>query len=465
LVHTEVGLSPRGAQAGFFCGIPVKRQTLVTVFMFCAVANMAVSARAQSVAPAPSPTGALRVQFTCNACDLAFVKNNVGFVDFVVDSTAADVEVVALGDEKTDRPWRLTFVGRGRFVGQDRTLLFSTASLATTIQIRRELVRVLKLGLVEYAAETAAGPQLDITVRDLWASPSPVIVNIDGPELNVRVRGLPPVPAASTREDGWNYWVFQINADSDGSGEQSSFNTTYNVGASANRTTAGSKVRIRGSRSLNRSSFTVSDELTIKTRLSDWSADSLIVKSLGSQFSLGVVSSVAGSSFSNEKLVARVAPGIEYDIFPYGESTRRSLTIQYTAGQAYYDYEAETVFGKLTEKVAQQAINVSLGLRQPWGQAGSTFVFTQQIREPDRTRTMLLANLSVRLSRNFSVNGSGTYSRIRDQFTLEKGEATEEEVLLRQRQLATGHRYSVSVGFSFSFGSLSNATVNPRFTR
>ena len=50
-------------------------------------------------------------------------------------------------------------------------------------------------------------------------------------------------------------------------------------------------------------------------------------------------------------------------------------------------------------------------------------------------------------------------------FTLEKGEATEEEVLLRQRQLATGHRYSVSVGFSFSFGSLSNATVNPRFTR
>ena len=127
--------------------------------------------------------------------------------------------------------------------------------------------------------------------------------------------------------------------------------------------------------------------------------------------------------------------------------------------------EAETVFGKLTEKVAQQAINVSLGLRQPWGQAGSTLVFTQQIREPDRTRTMLLANLSVRLSRNFSVNGSGTYSRIRDQFTLEKGEATEEEVLLRQRQLATGHRYSVSVGFSFSFGSLSNATVNPRFTR
>ena len=432
--------------------------------MFCAVATMAVSAGAQTVAPAPSPTGALRLRFICDACDLDFVKNNVGFVEFVVDSTAADVEVVAFGDEKTDRPWRLAFIGRGRFAGQDRVLVLSTASLATTIQIRRELVRVLKLGLVEYAAETAAGPQLDITVRDLWASPSPVIVNIDGPELDVSVRGLPG-PAASTAEDRWHYWVFQMNADTDGSGEQSSFNTTYNVSASANRTTAGWKVRIGASRSLNRSSFTVSDDLTIKARVSDWRADTLVVKSLGSLFSLGVVSSVASSTFSNEKFVARVSPAIEYDIFPYAESTRRSLTIQYAAGQAYYDYEAETVFGKLTEKVAQQAINVSLGLRQPWGHAGSTFVFTQQIREPDRTRATLLGNLSVRLTKNVSVNGSGTYSRIRDQFTLEKGEATEEEVLLRQRQLATGHRYSVGAGFSFSFGSLSNATVNPRFTR
>jgi hypothetical protein len=92
-------------------------------------------------------------------------------------------------------------------------------------------------------------------------------------------------------------------------------------------------------------------------------------------------------------------------------------------------------------------------------------MFTQQIAEPDRTRTTLLANLSVRLTRHLSVNGSGSYSRIRDQFTLEKGEATEEEVLLRQRQLATGHRYSVGVGFAFSFGALSNATVNPRFSR
>jgi hypothetical protein len=180
---------------------------------------------------------------------------------------------------------------------------------------------------------------------------------------------------------------------------------------------------------------------------------------------VAIAGSVASSTFSNEKRVARVASGIEYDIFPYGESTRRSLTIQYMVGHARYAYASETIFGKLSEQVAQHALEVSLGLRQPWGQIGSTFLFRQQLNEWDRSRTTFVANLNLRLTSHVSVTSSGSYSRISDQFTLRRGMATDEEVLLRQRQLATGHRYAVSVGLSFSFGALSNATVNPRFAR
>ena len=61
------------------------------------------------------------------------------------------------------------------------------------------------------------------------------------------------------------------------------------------------------------------------------------------------------------------------------------------------------------------------------------------------------------------MNASGSFARIRDQFYLEQSDATEEEILLRLRQLATGHRYSINFGVTYSFGSLSNATVNPRF--
>jgi hypothetical protein len=409
---------------------------------------------------------ALQVRLTCSICDLDFLKTAIGFVEFVEESDSTpDVDVTTITDEAADRPWRVTFVGRGRFSGRDRVLHLSLASLGSTSEIRREIARTLRLGLVEYAVETTAGPKLDVTFRPLPVAQSLVIVSIQGPDLDVSVRRLPAVAPTAGSADRWKNWVFHLTLESDGSGERSAFDRTYYVGASANRTTAGWKVRIGGSRALSRSSFTVSEESTVTSRVSEWSADALVVRSAGPHFSLGVTSTVAGSTFSNEKFIARLSPAVEYDVFSYDESTRRSLTIQYTAGRAHYDYVAETIFGKLTETVAQQAVNVSLGLKQPWGQVGSTVVFTQQLTEPDRTRTTLFGNLSVRISRHLSVNGSGSYARIRDQFTLEKGDASEEEVLLRQRQLATGHRYSASVGLTISFGALSNAAVNPRFAR
>ena len=65
--------------------------------------------------------------------------------------------------------------------------------------------------------------------------------------------------------------------------------------------------------------------------------------------------------------------------------------------------------------------------------------------------------------KSLTLNGEANYARIRDQFTLEKGEASDDEVLLRQRQLATGHRYFVSFGFSYSFGALKN--TSPALTK
>ena len=54
-------------------------------------------------------------------------------------------------------------------------------------------------------------------------------------------------------------------------------------------------------------------------------------------------------------------------------------------------------------------------------------------------------------------------TRTRDQIYLPKGEATTEEILVRQRQLATGYQYFLNFGISYSFGSIFNNIVNPRF--
>jgi len=52
---------------------------------------------------------------------------------------------------------------------------------------------------------------------------------------------------------------------------------------------------------------------------------------------------------------------------------------------------------------------------------------------------------------------------IRNQLYLARSGLSDEEILTERRQLATDSRYSISFGFSYTFGSIFNNVVNPRF--
>ncbi|MFH5882752.1 hypothetical protein ACG2F4_00460 [Halalkalibaculum sp. DA3122] len=54
------------------------------------------------------------------------------------------------------------------------------------------------------------------------------------------------------------------------------------------------------------------------------------------------------------------------------------------------------------------------------------------------------------------------YSLINDQLSLSKQDLTEEEIILRQRALATDYSMSATIGVSYTFGSIYNNIVNPR---
>jgi hypothetical protein len=71
--------------------------------------------------------------------------------------------------------------------------------------------------------------------------------------------------------------------------------------------------------------------------------------------------------------------------------------------------------------------------------------------------------VDIRVGKGFSVNLSGNVSRVRDQLYLPRGEATDDEVIARQRALSTNYRYFVFAGFRYQFGSIFNSVVNPRF--
>lgn len=71
--------------------------------------------------------------------------------------------------------------------------------------------------------------------------------------------------------------------------------------------------------------------------------------------------------------------------------------------------------------------------------------------------------VDVRIFKGLSLTFGGGASLIHDQLGLVKGGATQEEVLLRRKELETQFQYFTSFGLTFTFGSIYNNVVNPRF--
>jgi hypothetical protein len=406
-------------------------------------------------AGAPAPSGApqgppppLRVFLDCDECDDDYVHENVGFVDYVLDRAVADLHVLVTTQSTGGGglAWTVKFIGLARLQGQDRTMPFNTSATATSDDQRKEFVRVFKLGLVTYAFDSAAAGQLDVR----WTKPQGA--------------GTPGGASQTTsKKDPWNFWVFRVSTNGNMNGEKSSHSSSYSESFSANRTTERWKLSFGANGNVNKNTFDVDEDTTVKSRTSSWNVNELVVKSLGPKWSLGMNGAVSHSSFSNVDRSISFAPGIEYDVFPYKESTRRSLTFEYAAGLVNYKYADLTVFDKLEETVPRHYAIAQLNLRQPWGSLTVFSTFSQQLNHIARYRESVYGEADVRLFKGFSFNVFAEYDKIADQISLKKEEATEAEVLLRLQQLQTSYSYFINFGITYRFGSIFNNIVNPRF--
>jgi hypothetical protein len=406
--------------------------------LLCLLFLLPAAASAQTAPALP-----LRVYLDCYECDTEYLRQNVVFIDYMRDRTDADLHVLvttqSTGGGGTS--WTLKIIGIGRFQSLDRTMTFTTPQTATSDDRRKEFARQFKLGLAGYAASTAVARDLDVTFRPAAAAGAP----------------------AAPKKDPWNKWVFRVSGTGNFNGEASSRSHSYRTSLSGSRVTENWKVNINGSASSSQTIFTLSSGEKITSKSDNWNFGALAVKSMGPHFSLGGRLGSSHSSFSNVDRSVSIYPGFEIDFFPYKDFERRSLTIWYEAGPNFYRYRELTVYDKLKERVTKQQMDLSLRMRQPWGSMGIFSSFAQQFRHPDRYSASVFGDASVRLFKGFSFNVFGEYRKIKDQIALPKGAATTEEILLRLRQLATDYSYSVSAGFSYSFGSIFNSVVNPRF--
>lgn len=389
----------------------------------------------------------LRVFLDCSQCDFNNLRQDVAFVNYVRDKSDADVHVLISTQNTASggREYTFDFIGLRGFSDLQQRLTYASSGTDTEDERRRGVSRTFGLGLTPFLLKTAQRERFSIQYS-------------------------PPAGAAVSKvttpaDDPWDSWIFRLGASTELNGETRQNSNRLRANVSANRTTERWKFSFNGNGDFNRSEFTLSDGRKVESASDSWNASGSAIKSLGREHWAGLVRAEARSSTqSNEELEVRGAVGLEWDYFPYAESTRRSMVVQYSAGVSRLKYFERTLFGKTEETLVDHRLAAILALRQPWGTWRASAAYSAFLHDATKYNLDFFVDADVRLFRGFGLNVEGSYSKVRDQLYLPAGAASDEEVLLRQRRLATGYRYRVLVGFSFQFGSIYNNVVNPRWS-
>ena len=100
--------------------------------------------------------------------------------------------------------------------------------------------------------------------------------------------------------------------------------------------------------------------------------------------------------------------------------------------------------------------------RQPWGNIYSRLRGSTFLNDFAKNRIQLYSSFSVRLFKGLAARFSGDFEIIRDQINLPAGDATIEDVLLQQKQIATDFELGFNIGLSYTFGSAYNNIINTR---
>jgi hypothetical protein len=129
----------------------------------------------------------------------------------------------------------------------------------------------------------------------------------------------------------------------------------------------------------------------------------------------------------------------------------------------YDRYIDTTLYGRTSQTLASHTLSIALAVRERWGTVNVSLNGSQYLYDLKKYDAGFFGGISVQLVRGLSIGASGNYSAVHDQLYLPAAGATQQEILVRQRQLATQYTYFVSYGITYTFGSIFNNVVNPRF--
>ena len=399
-----------------------------------------------------TPVAALDVFLDCNArnCESSHIRNEITYVNWVRDRTVADVHllITSQGTGSGGEEYRLAYVGLGPFAGDSTTIRLATEQTATDSERRDRVTARIAQGLMRYLVHTAAADAVEIAM-------------VDNGDREDGDRG----PATTPANDPWNAWVFSIGFDGSMEGEARETEHEISGELSASRVTRDWKLEFELEGDYSRNRFELSDGPFVSTT-EDWNVEAFMARSVSTLWSAGLEMRAGTSTFENQEFRVRIAPALEYSIFPYEEFSRRQITLRYSVGANQWNYIEETLYGFMNERRWDQELALDLEFRQLWGSARANLSGSHYLHDVQKYRASIGGGLDIRLIRGLSLDVSGSYSRVHDQLYVEGGDdLTDEEILLRLRSLQTNYEYETRLGLRYTFGSVFNNIVNPRLGR
>jgi hypothetical protein len=381
---------------------------------------------------------AVKIFLDCRRCDMNYTREQIPYVNYVRDVREAEVYIL-VSDQNAGsggRQYTYTFHGEGRFTGLNDTLLYTSSPDQTSTIVREKTTNMLKMGLMRYVAKSPMFDEIEIRHNEELESEEVV--------------------------DRWNYWVFELQTSPRFSVEETYRRIDLENSIQISRITPNLKLEIEVDHNYNKQRF-IEDDLDTTYIRSSKSFDNLIVKSINGHWSAGIRWDIGASTRENYDFNSEFMPAIEYNLFPYSESTHRQLRFQYNVGVQFSDYIDSTLYNKTRETLYRHSLRIAYQVQEKWGSINLSLEGSNYLHNFSRNRLELDGFIRVRILKGLSISLNGGVGYLNDQLNLARGELSEAERLLRLRQQATAYEIRGGVSLTYVFGSIYNNVVNPRF--
>ena len=382
---------------------------------------------------------AVKIFLDCQSCDMNYTRQQIPYVNFVRDVKEAQVFILITQQNAGSggTQYTLTFQGLGIYNSMNDTLVYTSSPDETSTIVREKKNNMLQMGLMKYVARTPVFSEIEFN-------------------YNAELEQEQVV-------DKWNNWVFSIGTEPEFQAEESDRQLQLRNSIEITKVTPDIKFELELDQSYNRRRVIEDDDFDTTYVTNEFQGDNLFVKSLGEHWSAGIKWNIGTSTRENYGFRTDILPSVEYDLFPYSEATHRQLRFLYSLGMQYNKYNDSTIYNKLKENLFKQEFNIAFQIQKKWGSVNLSLLASNYLNDFSKNRVELNTSLNLRIFKGLSLQISGGVAHINDQVNLKKGDISEADRLLELRELSTQYRIEGGIGLTYTFGSIYNNVVNPRF--